>query len=325
MKKFRLFQLNDKGASQIAVLIAIVVVGVMGSIVMQLTITNLQMKEVERQGKKNFYTAEEFMGYLTNQINIQSGKELQESFNDMLARYKTVSQSEVKLRQAFSKAYLDRMIAYYQDGVHDPSQKEIGGEVAYEINYYNIDAVTDLIYGAESSVPSVIKNDTEKYGFAIDASKAFYYADYVNATFTLSNICIFAKDDFGNKNKIQTDIVFHVPDINLDGSNVVKEFMRYSLIADNKIYLFTDNFTVDGNIYAGTGGIECEKNKYGKLIGKKIVTRGDIVANQCDEAGHEFQVGNPDNVNYSQIWLNNYVYAHGGLPERASTQFYQRR
>ena len=85
MKNTLFSKLNDEGASLIAVLVAIVVVGVMGSIVMQLTVTNLQMKEIERQTKKNFYSAEEFMGYLTNQINIQSAGKLQESFNDMLA------------------------------------------------------------------------------------------------------------------------------------------------------------------------------------------------------------------------------------------------
>lgn len=319
MKKNRLFQLNDRGASLIAVLIAIVVVGVMGSVIMQLTITNLQMKEVERQSKKNFYSAEEFMGYLTNRINVQSGKEVQESFNDMLARYKTVSQSSLTLRKAFSKAYLDRMISYYKRDGSAPSQKVVDEEVTYEINYYDVSKVTNLIYNAsDAEVPALIKSSTEKYGFEIVEDQAFYYADYDNATFTLSNICVFAKDDFGNKNKIQTDIVFHVPDINLDGDNVVKEFMRYSLIADNKIYLFTTNFTVDGNIYAGEGGIECEANQYGKLIGKKIVTRGDIVANQCDEGGHEFMVGNPDNVNYSQIWLNNFVTTNDDVATRGA-------
>ncbi len=311
MKKNPFSKLNDKGASLIAVLVAIVVVGVMGSIVMQLTVTNLQMKEVERQSKKNFYSAEEFMGYLTNQINIQSASKLQESFNDMLAQYRTVSQSEVKLKAAFSKAYLRRMIDYYKDAQTPSQMKDAEDEnvVVYEIGHYDIDVVKALIYGATSTAPDAIKNDTEKYGFEIDPDAAFYYADYGNATFTLGNICVFAKDKFGNKTKIHTDIVFHVPDINLDGSNVVKEFMKYSLIADDSIDLFSTGFYVDGNIYAGKGGIICGLNKAGRLTGKKIITRGDIVAHRSNEG--KFYVGNPgddpDNNNYSQIWLNNYV------------------
>ncbi len=317
MNKTCKFQVNDRGASLIAVLVAIVVVGVMGSIVMRLTITNLQMKEVERQSKKNFYSAEEFMGYLTNQINIQSGKELQESFNDMLARYKTVSQSEVALRNAFTRAYMQRMIAFYGNSDSTPSQKIVGEEVQYEINYYKVDAVTNLIYGApDTEVPNAIKTATSKYGFEIDATKAYYYADYENSTFTLSNVCIFAKDDFGNKNKIQTDIVFHVPDINLSGNNVVKEFMRYSLIADDKLYLYTRDFTIDGNVYAGKYGIECEQNQYGRLIGKKIVTRGDVVVHETDEDSHVFQIGN-DSTNISQIWVNNFVTVKDPIAEPA--------
>lgn len=307
MKKFRLFQLNDKGASLIAVLVAIVVVGVMGSVVMQLTITNLQMKEVERQGKTNFYSAEDFMGYLTNQINVQSAKELQDAFNDMLASYGIASESSMSLKKSFSKAYLDKMIAFFQVAGDTPSQKKSGEEVLYEVGHYDNDILQGLIYTpvapVQDIVPPALKNDRVKYGFEA-SSDSYYHADYENGTFTIDNVCVFAKDDFGNITKIQTDLVFHVPDINLDGSNVVKEFMRYSLIADKKIDLYTINFTVDGNVYAGEDGIVCESDMYGSLKGKKIITRGDIQAKSSDG---KFYVGNSDNSSYSQIWANNYV------------------
>ncbi len=316
MKKNKMTKFNNRGASLIAVLIAIVVVGVMGSVVMQLTITNLQMKEVERQTKKNFYTAEEFMGYLTNQINVKSAKQLQDAFNDMLAMYKTASQSGTGLKKSFAKAYLDRMIAAFSDASATPSQKLSGGDVVYEVGYYDPTAVTNLVYDPASDpdmssatgvVPSDMADATStNYGFQFSTSNCFYYADYDKGTFTLSNICVFAKDDKGNSTKIQTDLVFHTPDINLDASSVVKEFMRYSLIADDKIDISSNNISVDGNVYAGENGIECHLNNYAEFIGKKIVTRGDIMCSSIEnEGGHVFQVGNPTEPTYSQIWANN--------------------
>lgn len=328
MKMIRGLKSNNRGASLIAVLIAIVVVGVMGSVVMQLTITNLQMKEVERQGKKNFYSAEDFMGYLTNQINVKSAKQLQEAFNDMLAMYKTVSQSEVGLKQAFSKAYLDRMIAAFGADSPNPSQKKVDEQVVYEVGYYKLSSITSLIYdavnaGVNDVVPVDLKTlpaDGGKYGFSFTAHatetdcgvNCFYYADYANGTFTLSNVCVHAEDDFGNVTKVQTDLVFHTPDINLDGSNMVKEFMRYSLIADKQIVLTTDNVTVDGNVYAGKDGILCNLDKSGKFIGKKIVTRGDIATYSSSSNTKVLQIGNPDNASYSQIWARNYKTLSGG-------------
>ena len=317
MNQKRWSKLNNRGASLIAVLVAIVVVGVMGSVVMQLTITNLQMKEVERQSKRSFYSAEDFMGYFTNQINVKSAKQLQEAFNDMLAMYKTVSQSELGLRKAFSKAYLDRMISVF--GVVDPApnQEKVSEEVVYELGYFNVAAVTDLVYDPASVdvstvVPDTLR-DTAKYGFYFPelssdhtdcTPEGFYHADYTAGTFTLSGICVYAKDANGNYTKIKTDLVFHTPDVNLNGSNVVKEFMRYSLIADKQIVFTQDGTSVDGNVYAGDSGILCNHDCFGSLIGKKIVTRGDIAAMGSDDG--VFQVGNPSNSSYSQIWVQNY-------------------
>lgn len=322
MRENRWRKMNNKGASLIAVLIAIVVVGVMGSVVMQLTITNLQMKEVERQGKKNFYSAEDFVGYFTNQINVKTGKQLQGAFNDMLAMYKTVSQSGGGLKTAFSKAYLDRLIETFGVDTPVPNQKKNGAEVVYQIGYYDMDLLKSLIYstGLDGDVNDVVPSDlqdTDKYGFSYTqysdalsnlSTDGFYYADYEKGTFTLGGICVFAKDDFGNITKVKTDYVFITPDVNLDGSNVVKEFMRYSLIADREIEVNSNGVKVDGNVYAGKDGIQFDLNNSARFVGKKIVTRGDIVTS----AGSTAYIGNPDNSTYTQIWASNYKTLNDG-------------
>ena len=322
MRENRWGKMNNKGASLIAVLIAIVVVGVMGSVVMQLTITNLQMKEVERQGKQNFYSAEDFMGYFTNQINVKTAKQLQGAFNDMLAMYKTVSQTGGGLKTAFSKAYLDRLVETFGVDTPTPNQKKNVEEVLYQIGYYDVSLLESLVYssGIDGDVNDVVPTDlqdTTKYGFSYTPYSAtlpnlstdgFYYADYEKGTFTLGNICVFAKDDFGNVTRIKTDLVFITPDVNLDGSNVVKEFMRYSLIADREIEVNSTLVKVDGNVYAGKDGIKFDLGNSGKFIGKKIVTRGDIAVS----AGGNAQIGNPDNSAYTQIWANNYKTLNDG-------------
>ena len=49
---------ENRGASLLAVLIVLVVVSAIAVVITKVTITNIQMKEVERGTKKNFYSAE---------------------------------------------------------------------------------------------------------------------------------------------------------------------------------------------------------------------------------------------------------------------------
>ena len=55
---------ENRGASLLAVLIVLVVVSAIAVVITKVTITNIQMKEVERGTKKNFYSAESVMDAL---------------------------------------------------------------------------------------------------------------------------------------------------------------------------------------------------------------------------------------------------------------------
>lgn len=55
------FHKDDRGASLLAVLILMVVVSAIAVVITKITIVNIQMKEVERGTKKNFYSADAIM------------------------------------------------------------------------------------------------------------------------------------------------------------------------------------------------------------------------------------------------------------------------
>ena len=60
MKKISLKR-DNRGASLLAVLILMVVVSAIAVVITKITIVNIQMKEVERGTKKNFYSADAVM------------------------------------------------------------------------------------------------------------------------------------------------------------------------------------------------------------------------------------------------------------------------
>ena len=58
------FKQDNRGASLLAVLVLMVVVSLIAVVITKITIVNIEMKEVERGTKKNFYSADELMDNL---------------------------------------------------------------------------------------------------------------------------------------------------------------------------------------------------------------------------------------------------------------------
>ena len=303
----QLFQkLNNKGASLIAVLVAISVVSIMGIIITQLTVTNLQMKEVERQGKTNFYDAEHVMDDLTAGLNAIAADAMEKAYNDMLGQYRAVTADGSTGKEVFSRMYLDNMAEAFK--TTDPSKTPTvkpgaDGKDVYKRGYYSISKVKAAL--KKSSVFGSDYTDDERNEFVTipftDDNGGFFDADYTTGEFILEGVQVSVKDEFGNMVTIKTDMVFHTPDINLDGSNLVKEFMRYSLIADRYIENRSTGVVIDGNVYAGSGGINLEKNSSAQFKGKRIITRGDITAKSLSDT----TFGNEGNLARTQIWANN--------------------
>ena len=317
---------NNKGASLIAVLVAISVVSIMGIIITQLTVTNIQMKEVERQAKTNFYDAEHIMDELTAGLNVIAADAMKEAYNEMLGQYRTYVTDGTSANQAFSRLYLEKMIAAFKTtdvGSQTVQEKpDASGASLLSRGYYSISKIkgalkkTSVFAGMAYADPAYsdytadekdafvtihYKDDSNKDSAVnLDGDPGFQ-ADFVKRQFILEGISISAKDAAGNMVTITTDMVFHTPDVNISGSNLVKEFMRYSLIADDKIENSRTSIKVDGNVYAGKNGINARGGSNADFIGKKIVSRGDIIS----YSNGSITVGNAGELTRTQIWVNN--------------------
>lgn len=301
MKKRWTQRRDDRGASLIAVLVTIAVVGIMGTVISQLTIANLQLKETERQSKKNFYDAEQVMDDLVVGLNTIASGAMEEAYTNMLSKYNQVTSGGGDIKATFSRLYLDNLEESFttQDAaLKDSTQKKMAddGKVTYKLGYYSLGTVRDA-FTDDTLEDRLITT-------AVDGSAdsvAFFHADYEAQTFILDNIIISVPDEQGNVTTIKTDMVFHTPDLNFDGSNLVKEFMRYSLIADRDIQVDSRGVNVDGNVYAGSRGIFTSGLSSAEFRGNKIVTRGDIkVVSQG-----KLTLGVEDDK--TQVWAENIV------------------
>ena len=280
------FHKDDRGASLLAVLILMVVVSAIAVVITKITIVNIQMKEVERGTKKNFYSADAIMDDLRTGAREQAETALENAYADVLQHYVDYTSGGKNVQDVFKQNYMNGLEKYFADPMKtkvDTTNDE--GSVVYRVAGYDADKVKGCIL------------DGTQRGCFVAPADPKYEIDYGTGTFTLKDVRVVYKDAQDYETTITTDLVFSTPDMNFSGQSQVQEFMKYALIADDQINVNASNVTVDGSVYAGVGGIVASGNGTGELKGRMILTRGDIVA----DMGSALKVGDGN----SSIWAEN--------------------
>ena len=280
------FHKDDRGASLLAVLILMVVVSAIAVVITKITIVNIQMKEVERGTKKNFYSADAIMDDLRTGAREQAETALENAYADVLQHYVDYTSGGKNVQDVFKQNYMNGLEKYFADPMKTPvDTTNEQGNVVYRVAGYDADKVKGCIL------------DETQQGCFVEPADPKYEIDYGTGTFTLKDVRVVYKDAQDYETTITTDLVFSTPDMNFSGQSQVKEFMKYALIADDQINVNASNVTVDGSVYAGVGGIVASGNGTGELKGRMILTRGDIVA----DMGSALKVGDGN----SSIWAEN--------------------
>ena len=280
------FHKDDRGASLLAVLIIMVVVSAIAVVITKITIVNIQMKEVERGTKKNFYSADAIMDDLRTGAREQAETALENAYADVLQHYVDYTSGGKNAQDVFKQNYMNGLEKYFADPMKTPvdTTNEQGNGV-YRVAGYDADKVKGCIL------------DGTQQGCFVAPADPKYEIDYGAGTFTLKDVRVVYKDAQDYETTITTDLVFSTPDMNFSGQSQVKEFMKYALIADDQINVNASGVKVDGSVYAGAGGIVASGNGTGELNGRMILTRGDIVA----DMGSALKVGDGN----SSIWAEN--------------------
>lgn len=280
------FHKDDRGASLLAVLILMVVVSAIAVVITKITIVNIQMKEVERGTKKNFYSADAIMDDLRTGAREQAETALENAYADVLQHYVDYTSGGKNAQDVFKQNYMNGLEKYFADPMKTPvDTTNEQGNVVYRVAGYDADKVKGCIL------------DGTQQGCFVAPADPKYEIDYGAGTFTLKDVRVVYKDAQDYETTITTDLVFSTPDMNFSGQSQVKEFMKYALIADDQVNINSMNVYVGGSIYAGAGGIQATGSGSGRLEGRMILTRGDIVA----DMGSKLTVGDGN----SSIWAEN--------------------
>ncbi len=230
---------NNNGSTLIMVVICIAFISIVCSLLLSLTVCNMQMKSVNYKAQSNFYEAEEILDRMRMGIGDVVAEAVTEAYDEAMREYINTAEN---VEELFKEKYYDKLSGEFTDTA------------------------------AAEAILKTYCTDKEIQVSGIDDRES-------EKTITLTNVTVNYTNSDHYRTTLSTDIVIRPPGMELDvQSKYPQAFSAYSLIADKQIRLDNaTGVTVNGNVYAGDNGIML-KNKSGLTLANadNIITRGNI-------------------------------------------------
>lgn len=236
IRNHRKFHRDNRGSTLLVVILAMLMLGVLGTVSLYTTYVNLSIKVTERKATNNFYTAEMVME------EIKAGLEQEVS-------------------SAFTEAYLDIMQNY---GAYDPVQRTVQFQ-----NRYLTTLSTRLASAAQSNQVDLSKlrdyiseahGDAAVLNLSPESEAAGSLIKYTDSI-VIQGLELTYTNPSGYVAVIATDIVLKIPTILFEEDSALPDVLAYSLIADQELHFDQGgNYQVRGNVYGGKYGIYVKAN-----------------------------------------------------------------
>lgn len=285
----RFYKKHSKGSSLVFVIIAVAFVGILGSILLNVTLINIETKGTDRDVKKNFYTTESVMDKLNITLENISADAMKDAYVKLLGNYTDEvmnTTEQATIQNSFATNYINAIL----DSITNNNTQLIDDTLNQKVktlpdgSLYDIDKISHKLEQdlEDTSLEQYIttqgdpklevffdgnKVDSEKY-LLLKNMKVKYYenTDASNADSEISTW-------------ITTDIKFSVPILRFEGGGTYPNFTEYSIIGDDEVLTQgSASATIDGSLYAGFNGFNINNlaNVTVKRKSANIITRQDI-------------------------------------------------
>lgn len=307
------WKLNNQGSTLFAVIICIAFIGILGSLMLSLTMTNLQMKLIESRSKKSFYSCEEIMENIKSAIQENASEAVKLIYeDDVLVNYAAYLEKDGYTRNTEIKQKVMARLLEMTCGVSGGYPDVIATAVStgYELSegFFNT-------YLNEE----VLDNPLIKY----TCTRVSCDENSYNVRF--QGVTVQYEDGNGFRTAISSDIVITMPDFSFKKGDeevvyrMLQPYQQYVLAADGEItsYNTEDETNIQGNVYAGAG-IDIKGDHRVTMTGDNIITRGDI---RIGDTASLTIGGTDESVPLSSVvWANNLLtYTSDGSSGSAAT------
>lgn len=253
----RSLKLNQEGSTLLMVLICLAFLGILGSLILSVSLVNLQMKKVEINSKKNFYTCEKALSEIRAGLEELTATKIRENYQTVLENYIIYAALSEEMRSTSIQNKIVSSMVFTLGSDAAAIESRMTSYLSEKEDYViHVNAVTPYMVG-------------DKYLLFKDVEIQYTKAGY--------------------ETKITTDIRITLPSFIFEetGDSVTysmkQPFEGYALVADGAIsseHSSGENY-ITGNLYAGgnilirDSGVSSSHKVF--LDGTYITTRGSIL------------------------------------------------
>lgn len=297
---FKKLKLNNKGDTLAIVLIGIVVVGVIGTVIMQSTFVNYRMKVSNLKTKQNFYYTEMAIDDIYSNLGKEVSDSAEQAYNKALSSYVQVSGATYNMSASADDIFRDEYLAHFQN------HKDASGNLDYAFSNV-VTQIDDVIANLNSYINTTkysslgVTITVSKIVAASSADSTYLIYEDLDSDSKIDRISIrnvkVTGESGTNKyiSSITTDFVVDVPDIKFDFSDISEEqydkFFEYALVASGEA--------------SGRDDASSDLDKASIVVGdgSKIVLNGNLFAG--DYHNYSNTTTNHKWVDKEGVWIGN--------------------
>ncbi len=292
MNKYRLKGKPNRGATLLIVLIAMAMVGIMATMVLTMAMSNLQMKNVDKSAKKNFYSAEVALDEIRAGLEEDIAKEIESTYVEIMLEYASlpVGDRSEKFKDSLSLKLSKKFDTL--NIVDDNNYTNITTK-------YNLDDFKKYLVKTKAETTISAKNGMN------NLECRYVKNDSNNQYICFRNICLgYVERGTQIYTQITTDIKVAIPNAHFDSIGIRPAYMDYSVIANQQLWVDNgESGYLEGNVYAGQDGILTSAGGTLSFKSNQLVVKGNIATKE----GGTIKIDDmdlSDNVPNS-IWVNN--------------------
>lgn len=229
---YRLFRkkINNKGNTLGVVVIGILLLGILGTLILNITAANYQMKLADNSSKRNFYYVEKAVDEIYAGIGVEAMAAVSEAYQHVLSNVvsrndenRLVTLSGEEADAAFDRRYLENLKNKFIE------DSENGGELSIEDKL-------SILKGYIGAVNKVTFNVEPVYDSDGVTCLTDVFCDETEQKIKFKDIRISSRTASGFYVSVTTDFVVALPDINMKfadtGSDNSSELYKFALLVD---------------------------------------------------------------------------------------------
>ncbi|MCI8668429.1 MAG: hypothetical protein HFI34_02710 [Lachnospiraceae bacterium] len=229
---YRLFRkkINNKGNTLGVVVIGILLLGILGTLILNITAANYQMKLADNSSKRNFYYVEKAVDEIYAGIGVEAMAAVSEAYQHVLSnvvsrneenRFVTLNGEDAEA--AFDRRYLEDLKNKYIENPETGGERSIEDKLSILKDY--IGAVNKVTFNVEPVY------DSDGVTCLTDV-----FCDETEQKIKFKDIKVSSRTASGFYVSVTTDFVVALPDINLKfadtGSDNSSELYKFALVVD---------------------------------------------------------------------------------------------